>query len=235
MELKFSKYNPAVDAAPKLVTISVDWFKNMTLLEAMQFAHEKTPMMFDYNCRGRQCGRCAVMLDGVPVMACCTTISNAKHTIEPLAGYPVMRDLIVDKGEAHATMTARYNRIKDPAIDLTKIDVIKTTYNTAAIEQIEAIEWCARCMACTVGCPAYKADPSSFVGPAEMLAIAYRYYDPYDTGNRIAEAVQAGLWNCIMCGQCDYLCIQKEIKRVSQIWKDLRAAAIAAGYPNPNS
>jgi len=38
----------------------------------------------------------------------------------------------------------------------------------------------------------------AFVGPAALLAIAYRFYDPYDKGNRIAEAVQAGLCNCIM-------------------------------------
>jgi hypothetical protein len=36
-----------------------------------------------------------------------------------------------------------------------------------------------------------------------------------------------------MCGQCDYVCPQKEIKRVSQIWLDLRTAATAAGSPDP--
>jgi hypothetical protein len=66
-----------------------------------------------------------------------------------------------------------------------------------------------------------------------LLAIAYRFYDPYDKGNRIAEAVQAGLWNCIMCGQCDDLYSQKEIKRVTLIWKELRDAATAAGYGKP--
>jgi fumarate reductase iron-sulfur subunit len=159
------------------------------------------------------------------VLACVTPISNGPHTIEPLSGQTVTRDLTVDKSQAHAALSARYQRIKDPNIDLTSDQVIESTYNTNAIPQIDAIEWCTRCMMCTSACPVHKADPSSFVGPAELLAIAYRFYDPYDAGNRVAEAVQAGLFNCIMCGQCDYVCPQKEIHRVKQIWPALRAAA----------
>jgi fumarate reductase iron-sulfur subunit len=230
MNLKISKYDPSVDAAPKLISVSVAYRENMTVLEAIQFAHETTPINFDYSCRGRACGRCAVMLDGKPVLACVTPISNATHTIEPLSGQPVIRDLVVDRREAHASIAARYRRIRSTPLSDAEFN---TTYNTGAIEQIDALEWCTRCMVCTAGCPAFKADPSSFVGPAEMLAVAYRYYDPYDQANREAEAVQAGLWKCIMCGQCDNLCPQKEIKRVKQVWKELRAAATTAGYTNP--
>ena len=158
--------------------------------------------------------------------------TNATHTIEPLTGHPVIRDLIVDKSEAHADLTQRYLRNRASALTDTQI---KTTFNMSAIEQINAIEWCTRCVVCTAACPAYKANPSTFVGPAAMLAIAYRHYDLYEEGNRVIEAVQAGLWNCIMCGQCDNVCPQKEIKRVKQIWKDLRTAATAAGYTNPNA
>ncbi|QEM68762.1 2Fe-2S iron-sulfur cluster binding domain-containing protein [Geobacter sp. FeAm09] len=232
MNLKISKYDPSVDSAAKLITVSVTYTDKMTVLEAIQFAHETTPIAFDYSCRGRACGRCAVMLDGKPVLACITPITNATHTIEPLTGQPVIRDLIVDKREAHNSITARYRRTRSTS--MTDVE-FNTTYDTNVIDQINAIEWCTRCTVCTAGCPAYKANPSTFVGPAEMLAIAYRFYDPYDEGNRVVDAVQAGLWNCIMCGQCDNLCPQKEIKRVTQIWKDLRAAATAAGYPNPNA
>jgi len=228
MDLQVSKFDPSVDTAPKLVTISgITWSQNMTVLEAIQFAHEITPVAFDYSCHGRACGRCAVMLDGTPVLACVTPITNATHTIEPLAGQTVIRDLIVDKSQAHAALSAKYQRVKNPAVDLTSDATIASTYNTSAITQLNAIEWCTRCMMCTAACPVYKADPSSYVGPADMLALAYRFYDDYDAGNRVAEAVQAGLWNCIMCGQCDYVCPQKEIHRVNQIWTDLRSAASA--------
>lgn len=234
MKIKFSKYDPTVDTAPSQVTVDVTYKDKITVLEAMQFAHEITPIAFDYSCHGRACGRCAVMYDGKPVLACITPMTNAPHTIEPLSGYTVIRDLIVDKSEAHADLTQRYRRVTGRTYsenDITKPGSFDMTVNT----QVNAIEWCCRCMVCAAGCPAYKADPSAFIGPTAMLAIAYRYYDPFEEADlRIIEAVQGGLWNCIMCGQCDYLCPQKEIKRVSQIWKDLRAAATAAGYGKPS-
>lgn len=236
MNLKISKYDPSVDTAPKLVAFNnIPWHQGMTVLEAIQLAHEQSPVAFDYNCRARACGRCAVTLDGSPVLACVAQIGNANHTIEPLAGQPVVRDLIVDRSEAHAALAARYKRIKDPTVDLTSDSVIENTFNVAAIEQINAIEWCTRCLVCTAGCPVRKANPSSYVGPADLLAVAYRHYDRYDAGSRIAEAVQDGLWNCIMCGQCDKLCPQKEIRRVPQIWKDLRSEATVLGYRDPNA
>jgi succinate dehydrogenase/fumarate reductase iron-sulfur protein len=226
MDIKVSKYDPSADTTSKLVTISgITWFSNMTVLEAIQKAHEISPVCFDYSCHGRACGRCAVMLDGTPVLACITPITNATHTIEPLSGQTVIRDLIVDKSSAHAALSGIYQRVKNTAIDLTSDSVIESTSNPTYNTQLNAIEWCTRCMMCTSACPVYNADPSSFIGPAAMLGIAYRYFDEYDAGNRIAEAVQEGLWNCIMCGQCDYVCPQKEIKRVSQIWPALRAAA----------
>ena len=233
MNIQISKYDPTVGGAPSLVSYNVAWHQNMTVLEAIQFAHQSSPVSFDYNCHGRACGRCAVTLDGTPVLACITPITNATHTIEPLGGHAVLRDLIVDKSQAHAALSTIYNRVKNPAHDLTKDAVIENTYNTNAIAQIDAIEWCCRCLMCTSECPVYNANPATFVGPAALLAIAYRFYDAYDAGNRIAEAVQGGLWNCIMCGLCDDVCPQKEIHRVQQIWRDLRTAATAAGSPNP--
>lgn len=231
MILKITKYDPSVNSVPKIISVNIDWKENMTVLEAIQFAHEKTPIAFDYNCRGRQCGRCAIMFDGKPVMACCTFIkADGTHTVEPLKGHPVLRDLIVYKRDAHDELSTIYNRIKDPAVgDLTDMQVLNDNYNTTAIEEIDAIEWCSRCLSCTAGCPAYNNNPSTYIGPAAMLAIAYRYYDPYDAGDRVRQAYNGGLWNCIMCGQCDYICPQLEIKRVPKIWKDLRKAATDAG------
>ena len=52
---------------------------------------------FRYSCRVAMCGTCAVRVDGRPVLACQTRVPQAdKLVIEPLAGLPVVRDLIVD-------------------------------------------------------------------------------------------------------------------------------------------
>lgn len=61
-----------------------------------------------------------------------------------------------------------------------------------------------------------------------MVAIALRHYDPYDQGDRVAEAVQEGMWNCIMCGKCDEVCPAREIRHVDT-WTELRAIATERG------
>jgi len=231
MQVKFTKYDPAVDAAPHLVAIEVPYkTKKQTVLETIQFAHEISPVHFDYSCHGRRCGRCAVMLDGEPVLACVKVLTDGPHTIEPLPGLPILRDLIVDKTAAQDDLTRRYLRVRAQPLTAAERNAWPKEGTTPKVLDLE---WCARCLVCTSACPVHQQSPAEYIGPAAMLAVAYRNYDPYDQGSRPAEAVQGGLWNCIMCGRCDDVCPQKEIHRVSQIWPDLRAAATAAGFPEP--
>ena len=53
---------------------------------------------FRYSCRVAMCGTCAIRVDGRPVLACRTPVTAATEALqlEPLAGLPVVRDLIVD-------------------------------------------------------------------------------------------------------------------------------------------
>ncbi|NTW27793.1 MAG: 4Fe-4S dicluster domain-containing protein [Coriobacteriia bacterium] len=231
MNITFKKYDPAVDAAPYEVTCEVEHWDKMTVLEAISWANEnREPIAFDYSCRGRVCGRCAVMLDGNPILACVTMIGDASHKIEPLVGQPVLHDLIVDKSQAQARIAQKYARVRTSPLKKEEIN----TYDMTVAEKIKALEWCARCQVCTAACPAHAAAPSKYVGPASMLATAFRFYDPYDQADRVVEAVQEGLWACIMCGKCDQVCPQGEIKHLDY-WTDLRAAATARGFTAPKA
>ena len=73
-----------------------------------------------------------------------------------------------------------------------------------------------------------QATPGSFVGPAGMVAIASRYYDDLDGADRVLQAVQEGLFNCLMCGKCDEVCSALEIDHLG-IWAELRAEAQERG------
>ena len=51
-------------------------------------------------CLQGACGACAMVIDGVPALACETFVRDGKNvtvTIEPLKKFPVIRDLIVDR------------------------------------------------------------------------------------------------------------------------------------------
>ena len=55
-------------------------------------------LAFRYSCRVSMCGTCAVRVDGRPALACQTAVPATAESLvlEPLAGLPVVRDLIVD-------------------------------------------------------------------------------------------------------------------------------------------
>ncbi|MBQ9953874.1 MAG: 4Fe-4S dicluster domain-containing protein [Eggerthellaceae bacterium] len=228
MKISVQKYDPSVDEAPYVKEFEVEYRQNMTLLEALVAINdEQEPIVFDYSCRGRTCGRCAMALNGQPCLACVTLVSeNGANEVTALPGFPIVRDLIVDK----SMMNDRIANImaRQRAFPLT-LDEINAPVDPVIYNKMDPLEHCARCGVCVSACPTVQLmGQKEYIGPAGMLAIGLRYYDPYDQGDRVVEAVQNGLWNCIQCSTCDEVCKALEIDH-QVIWKDLRAAAEARG------
>ncbi|MDR1184086.1 MAG: 4Fe-4S dicluster domain-containing protein [Coriobacteriales bacterium] len=226
MIITIKKYDPTIDEAPYDKDYDVPLAEYMTLHQALVYIDENyEPLAYDYNCRGRTCGRCAVALDGVACTACTAPLTDGNHTVEPLKGLPVIRDLVVEKTAVQDTISALAARVSSK--EITWEDVEKPV-NKHAYEGINATERCARCLACHTSCPVMQMIPDDFVGPTGLVAIALRHYDPYDEGDRVLQAVNAGLWNCTMCGICDEVCPALEIEHVT-MWQELRDAATARG------
>jgi len=221
------KYDPSLDGEPYLKDYEVPVTEHMTVLEAIVYISENLePLAYDYSCRGRVCGRCAVMLNGVPCMACITGLQDKDNVIEPLKGRPVIRDLVVDKHPMHDRIADVELRVRSTPITLEEFTAPVSF--EGVYTKLASMEWCCRCGCCNAICPALDAAPDKYIGPAGMVAIALRHYDPYDQGDRVAEAVQEGMWNCIMCGKCDEVCPAREIRHVDT-WTELRAIATERG------
>lgn len=231
MKVSILKYDPTVDSSPHYEEYEVEWRKDMTLLEVLVAVDESyEPLSHDYSCRGRVCGRCSMMLNGEPVNACWTVVEDEPLTIEPLEGFPVVRDLVVNKNRQleqirHIDRRTWVNPETDRAVIMADID--PTLGKT-----INGLERCARCLCCLASCPALKVDGSDYIGPAGMVALAYRHFDPYDQGDRVLEAVSHSMYNCILCGKCDEVCPADEIDHLG-LYKALRDEAESRGL-KPN-
>ena len=225
MKISIQKYDPLVDAAPYFVEHEVPFVDKMTLLEAVIQIHESGEYIaFDYSCHGRHCGRCAVMLNGVPVLMCATPITDKSHKVEPLKGHPIIRDLIVEKSAYHAKLAQNYFRVRTEAIAESEIN----EFDGKAAVELQSLVRCMRCGICDAACPVRSEMPAEYAGPSTMISLAFRHYDSYDQANRLLEAVSKGMYRCILCGTCDAVCQRFEIEHV-KTWEKLRDEAQTAG------
>jgi succinate dehydrogenase/fumarate reductase iron-sulfur protein len=220
MKITVTRFDPTIDVEPYDVSYDVPYYDKMTALEALMYIYENfDPIAFDYSCHGRTCGRCGMLIDGEAKFACIGAIDDKNHTIAPLPNNRVIHDLIVDQSEHRALASKLYNRIRTEDLSYEELN----QFDMTAQPHVYEMEWCTRCGRCTSVCPAKQAH-SSYVGPMAMLGTAYRYYDSFDQGDRVVEAVQNGMYHCIMCGNCTQVCNSDEIDHLLY-WKELRDAA----------
>ncbi len=132
------------------------------------------PPAWEASCLEGSCGGCAVRLDGRPVLACATAIDQRARRggvrLEPMARFPVVRDLVVD----HARQDEALVRVRAAARPTTAIDAAhvlgvpagETQERRAARADLAA---CIGCGACVDACPE-TGRGRSFVGP-EAIAM----------------------------------------------------------------
>jgi succinate dehydrogenase / fumarate reductase iron-sulfur subunit len=147
---------------------------------------EDGSLAFRHSCRSGIGGSCAMMINGQPKLACQTKLAEVAKDglirLEPLAGFRVLRDLVVDI---------------DPFLESLKAVVpwlvLKSNHNgqmsPEALAEIEAMGICILCGACEVG--------ETQVGTGlASLAKTYRLaLDPRDAlgPERVKLAVDLGL------------------------------------------
>lgn len=229
MKLNVYKFDPSTDKEPYYVSGEVPYTEKMTGLHALMYFDENVAHVnYDHSCRARACGRCAMMLNGEPTLICTHFLEDKEYTIEPLKGYRVIRDLIVDKHSLDAQLSGIYDRVRVESFNAETIRVDPATYDEKTKMLVYGMEYCCRCGVCNAGCPVMDQHLDDFIGPAGMIAIAYRHLDPLDKGDRVMEAVNNGLYHCIQCGKCDEVCASSDIEHLTA-WKILREAAEARG------
>lgn len=78
-------------------TWSIPWFEGMSILNALQYINENygTGLAYYASCRIGICQGCFARVNGKRVKIC-TEIAGKDLTVEPLKGYPVIKDLVVN-------------------------------------------------------------------------------------------------------------------------------------------
>ncbi len=202
---KIFRYDPTQDAAPQVKSYEVPWEQDMTGLAVLHYINENIePIAYDYCCRSSLCGRCSCMIDGKPGLACFRIMTEGEHTFEPLAGFPVIRDLVVDHTEVMKKIVATNFAVQTVEPITTLADIPHDLY----WDTMEPINMCRECMCCYTVCPPLQEEHKwdSFVGPAAMVHIGMRFLDPSEQGDRVSQAAFSGVFDCTLCGKCSMVC-----------------------------
>lgn len=210
--VKILRFDPSVDQEPYYKEYEISDYDNassgpLTVLKALHWINRYIEdVAYDYNCRKGFCGLCGMLIDGQAKLACETGVKNGGTvTLEPLSGFPVIRDLIVDTNKAYEQIVRSAVNIKTSSPD----KVLQRVENSAEwYAKLQPHVMCRECYLCYASCMALQTGKKwgVFAGPAAMQQIYARHIDGIDESDRIAQAVELGLFECVQCGMCTQVC-----------------------------
>jgi succinate dehydrogenase / fumarate reductase iron-sulfur subunit len=185
-----------------------------TVLDALLHAKAyKDPSIgIRYSCRMASCGSCGMKINGIPRLACYTKVSElvgSTITVEPLANFPHIRDLVTDFSEFFV-----HHRNMQPYIQNDQADIKDRAKLSEFMQSPEDLDkflqfsYCIKCGLCYSACPTVATD-TKFPGP-QALSQAYRYFiDNRDTAGKERTDIvddRHGIWRCHFAGSCSSVC-----------------------------
>jgi succinate dehydrogenase / fumarate reductase iron-sulfur subunit len=151
-------------------------------------------------------------INGIPRLACYTKVSELEGstiTVEPLANFPHLRDLVTDFTQFFAHHKEMQPYVRNDDSDM-KENEGPTEYvqSPEDLDKFLQFSYCIKCGLCYSACPTVATD-TKFPGP-QALSQAYRYF----SDNRDAAAKERmdivddkhGIWRCHFAGSCSSVC-----------------------------
>ena len=209
--IEVGRFNPETDSAPKLQSYTIPFRDDMVVLDALNYikGHVDGTLSYRWSCRMGICGSCGMMVNGYPKLTCSAFLRDYHPRtvkVEPLANFPVIKDLVIDMGDFMSKLT----EIKPWIIreDQQPLGAGPLAQSPAQVDAYQQFSQCINCMLCYAACPVYAMEPL-FLGPA-AIALARRYtLDSRDQGGaeRYLVVMDAeGIWECTFVGECSAAC-----------------------------
>ena len=99
IKVRVSRFDPAVDSAPRYQSYEVPFEARMTVMDVLDYIYENLDPTIAYHshtsCHRRVCTRCNVTINSKPGLSCHTEVAG-DITIDPLPRFKVVRDLVVE-------------------------------------------------------------------------------------------------------------------------------------------
>ena len=207
--LRIFRYNPEQSPKGHYDTFELEVRKGMTVLDCLQAikSYQDGTLSFRRSCRSAICGSCAMSINGKNDLSCHLQVSSlGKRVIhvDPLPGYPVLKDLIVDMEEFYQNL----RRVLPWFVRKTPFSDREILQSQEDREKIDSAVNCILCGSCSSSCPAFWFN-TEYLAPGALLK-AYRFVmDSRDEakGERLGLVDDKnGVWRCHLVFNCEEAC-----------------------------
>ena len=209
--LEVLRYLPEDGGEPVFQEYEVPLRADWVVLDALNHIkdHIDGTLSYRWSCRMGVCGSCGMMVNGEPILTCAAFLESfapGPIRVEPLAHFPVVRDLVVEVTD----FITKLKDVKPWIIRETEKPLSEGEYRQTPEELADYKQYsmCINCMLCYSACPVYGLEPG-FTGPA-AIALAQRYnMDNRDQGNEERMELLSndeGIWACTLVGECSEVC-----------------------------
>ncbi len=223
---KIKRFNPETDKRPHWEAYKIEAEPNDRLLDGLHNVkwYVDGTLTLRRSCAHGICGSDAMMINGRNRLACKVIMRDVAResspiVVEPLRGFPIIKDLVVDM----EGFFAKYRAIKpflindEPPPERERLQSIKDR------ARFDDTTKCILCASCTTACPTYWAD-REYIGPAAIVQAHRFIFDSRDEGtderlNILGE--RGGVFSCRSIFNCSQSCprdidIVKAINEVRQ-------------------
>ena len=225
VRLKIKRFNPERDEKAVFREYTVEAEPTDRVLDALHAVkwQEDGSLAFRRSCAHGICGSDAMLINGRNRLACKVLIRDVPQpiTIEPMRGFRVLKDLIVDMEE----FFAKYRAVKPYLIADEPAPERERLQQPQERERFDDTSKCILCGACTTSCPSFWAN-HEYLGPAAIVQAHRFVFDSRDQGAAERLAIlndRSGVWRCRTIFNCTEACPRgiNITKAIGQIKKRL--------------
>ena len=206
--LKILRFDPATDREPAYREYKVEVEPTDRVLDALNKLkwYSDGSITYRRSCGHGVCGSDAMRINGRNRLACKVLMRDAgsKVTLEPLMGFRVIKDLIVDLEH----FFAQYRSVFPYLVNESKPPERERLQSIEEREVFDDTTKCILCGACTSGCPSFWAN-EEYIGPAAIVNAHRFIFDSRDEGaaKRMTRLdSREGVWRCRTIFNCTEAC-----------------------------
>lgn len=211
---KIKRYNPETDKKPHWEEYKIEADPTDRLLDGLNTIkwYSDGALTFRRSCAHGICGSDAMMINGRNQLACKLIMKEAQIqagggnliTVEPLRGFPIVKDLVVDM----EGFFEKYRAVKPFLINDEPPPERERLQTIAEREKFDDTTKCILCAACTTSCPTFWAD-REYIGPAAIVQAHRFIFDSRDEGTDERLKIlgeRGGVYTCRSIYNCVEAC-----------------------------